>query len=89
MEPVSRRFLRLKAEVRHGFLAVKCENAYQGELRRDENGKFVTTKDDPESHGFGLRQMEALAQRYHSVLDVSCTEDTFTVQTALQLPKEA
>ncbi len=89
VEPASRRFLRLKAEVRHGFLAVKCENSYQGELRRDENGKFVTTKDDPESHGFGLRQMEALAQRYHSVLDVSCTEDTFTVQTALQLPKEA
>lgn len=40
----------------------------------------------PGGHGFGLPKMSAIAEKYHSVLDVRYTQDTFTVQTALSLP---
>lgn len=82
------RFIRFKAGIKNGFLTIKCENRYAGELRRDEKGQLITTKTEHrESHGLGLRQMSAVAERYHSILDISCPEDhIFVVRTALQLP---
>lgn len=83
------RFVHFKAEVKNGFLAVKCENRYAGDLREDGQGRLLTTKPDPQSHGFGLAQMSAVAEKYHSLLDVSHTDDhIFIVQTALNLPQE-
>ena len=73
----------------NGFLAVKCENSYSGKRRQDANGNYITTKNDAETHGFGLKLMSAVAVRYHSMLDIFTSENqTFTVQTALKLPKK-
>lgn len=82
------RYLRLRLSVRGGFLAVCCENAYPGTLRVDEKGRLLTTKEDPQAHGFGISQMTAVAERYHSILDISYTDTVFTVQTALKLPED-
>jgi hypothetical protein len=73
---------------RGGFLAVKCENAFSGALRLDNHGRLLTIKENPETHGFGLKLMSAAAERYHSIMDVSYSDRVFTVQTALQLPKK-
>ena len=48
-----------------------------------------TTKPDPASHGFGLAQMRAIAEKYDSVLSVSWTDAWFTVQTAPQFPEKS
>lgn len=89
VEKPEERFVRFKAEVRNGFLAVKCENRYAGNLEKDEQGQLQTNKPQPDTHGFGLRQMSAIAEKYHSVLDISYTEGhIFTAQTALKLPEK-
>lgn len=81
------RWVRFKAEVKNGFLAVRCQNSYSGTLKEDEKGHLLTTKSDAEIHGFGMLQMSAVAEKYQSLLDVSYSEDgVFTVQTALKLP---
>ena len=73
----------------NGFLAVKCENSYSGKRRQDADGNYLTTKNDAETHGFGLKLMNTVAVRYHSILDIFTSEDRiFTVQTALKLPKK-
>ena len=82
------RFIRLRTSLRKGFLAVYCENSYAGRLSADRNGRLRTTKPEPEAHGFGLALMEQIAEKYHSLLDISYTDTVFTVQTALQLPEE-
>lgn len=84
-----KRFVRFQIETKNGFLAVKCENSYSGKCRQDANGNYITTKNDAETHGFGLKLMSAVAVRYHSMLDIFTSENqTFTVQTALKLPKK-
>ena len=70
------------------FLPVLCENTFDGKVMTDGHGKPQTTKPDPAVHGFGIEQMRAVAEKYGSILDISWTEERFTVQTALQLPKE-
>lgn len=72
-----------KLTLSQGFLAIQCENTFSGELKRDEKGRLLSTKRE-EGHGFGLSQMRAVAEKYHSVLDVSWEEGRFTVQTALK-----
>lgn len=71
-------------KVRQGYLAIRCENSYAGPPVLDEEGQLQSTKAG-EGHGFGLAQMRAIAEKYGSVLDISYTEDRFTVQTALKL----
>ncbi len=84
-----KRFVRIQIETKNGFLAVKCENSYFGKRRQDADGNYITTKNDAETHGFGLKLMSAVAVRYHSILDIFTSENqTFTVQTALKLPKK-
>lgn len=82
------RFIHLRTHIRSGFLAVFCENGYNGCLSIDPSGKLRSTKPELEAHGFGLALMENIAEKYKSILDVSYTDKVFTVQTALKLPKE-
>lgn len=83
-----KRFIRLRSSIRNGFLAVFCENTYNGRLSTDQHGRLRTAKTEPEAHGFGLILMENIAKKYKSLLDVSYTDTVFTVQTALKLPEE-
>lgn len=72
-------------KVKQGYLAVKCENTYAAPLSLDERGQLLTTKADRDGHGFGMAKMQAVAEKYGSVLDVSFTDERFTVQTALKI----
>lgn len=72
-------------KVKQGYLAVKCENTYAGPLPVDENGRLRSAKADYDSHGLGLLQMNSIAKKYGSVLDVSYTGSRFTVQAALKI----
>lgn len=82
------KFIRFQMRAMDEFLPVLCENSFDGRVETDHRGELVTTKPDPASHGFGLAQMRAVAEKYGSVLDVNWTEERFTVQTALQISRE-
>ena len=75
-------------QIKSGFLGVKCENSYAVRPEEDpETGEFRSTKPDAAAHGFGMKQMQIIAEKYQSRLVVSYTGTVFTVQTALKLPE--
>lgn len=83
----SKRFIRFRTELKHGFLAISCTNSCIGNLVREQERMPQSTKADKAIHGYGLKQMNAVAKKYNSIIDITHTEDTFTVQTALQIKK--
>ncbi len=85
VEDAAKRFVSVSLQVNQGFLAVSCSNSYAGGLLLDEKGWPQTTKEDRNSHGFGLKQMESVARKYGSKLELSYDGKVFTVQTALKL----
>ena len=85
VEPPQPREVICTMHVNQGYLAIQCENTYAEPLVLDETGALKTTKPHPESHGFGVAQMKAIAQRHNSVLDIHYTDQRFTVRTALSL----
>lgn len=90
VESPGKRFVRFRTRIKNGYMTVKCENAFEGELKKAPDGQLATTKSDPQAHGFGISQMRTVAEKYHSLLDISCPgEHIFSVQTALKLPVQA
>lgn len=82
------RYIRFHVKAAGGFMAVLCENTFDGRVDTDARGAPRTRKSGDEPHGFGLTQMRAVAEKYGSILDVSWTDTLFTVQTALKLPEK-
>lgn len=89
VEDPKKRFISFKTELKDNFLAIKCENSFTGVLLQDETKRLLTKKENQEAHGFGIKLMSVVAERYNSILDFSYSDDNvFTVQTALQLPNK-
>lgn len=89
VKDADRRSIKFHADVKNGFLSISCKNTFADKPRQDRRGRFLTSKSDDLAHGFGIPQMESVARRYHSVLDISYETDRFfSVQTTLQLPQE-
>lgn len=85
---IEKRHIYIRMIIRHGFLAIQCENSYEGEIRKSKDDTFQSTKNDPSSHGIGLRLMSNIAEKYHSLIHIMYTNDnSFVVQTALQIPQ--
>lgn len=86
VEPPGEREILCRIRLSQSFLAIHCENTYNGTLHMDSEGRPITTKPDQANHGFGLAQMRRVAEKYNSSLNVSHDAGRFTVETALALP---
>jgi len=77
------RLMRLKVEIFEDTgLFVSCANSFAGELKRGEHRELLSTKAG-EGHGFGLKAMHRVAEKYGSVLVVEQEKDMFSVKTYL------
>ena len=74
-ENVSKPEVHLTVRPSRGLILIQCRNPYRGELhsqerwpgRRGRVGKgqdLATTKEDTDNHGFGLKNVQAVAERY-------------------------
>ena len=57
------RLIRLTVEAKKGFVVIGCANTYAG-VRQMEGGLPLTTKADPDSHGFGTLSIRKVAEKY-------------------------
>ncbi len=80
-----RRFVRLNLISKDNFLFVKCENACDESLLKIANGKYKSTKNDMARHGYGLKIIREIAEKYNGILNVQAHNGIFTVTTNLCL----
>lgn len=84
--PPRERAVSVRIKISGDYLALRCQNTFDGKLKRDKNGNLQTTKGDAISHGFGCRQMMKIAEKYQSVVHFDTPEeDVFLAETALLL----
>jgi len=86
-EPEKRR-VTIRIKQRDLALGIYCENTYAEEPLFDQRGRLLSQKTES-GHGLGVIQMERIAKKYHSVMDYSCSENGFVMQTVLFLPHRA
>ncbi len=59
------------------MVIIKTDNFYESELDLDENGLPKTTKDSKEYHGFGMKSIGAITEKYGGNLHITTTKNMF------------
>lgn len=68
----------LKARSVNGHFSYEIVNAKENKVT-ERNGSFETDKEDKGSHGIGLWNVRQIVQKYEGEMDVSYTDETFSV----------
>ncbi len=84
-----KKWLRVSIHIRGAHLYIGVENPRFGPVKyNEETGLCHTTKEDRTIHGYGLKAVQAVAQKYQSELLLEFPDGLFSAATALQMPEE-
>ena len=78
IENEKKRIISLTAGYNNGVLQIHIENYYTGSLNFNDQLP-ATTKADASLHGFGLKSVQMLVEKYNGVLSVEHTDEVFYV----------
>lgn len=81
--------ISVRARADKGMLMLRVINAYAGVRTPHSDGGFHTTKSDHALHGFGLRGMREIANRYGGTLEANAQGGTFELIACLPLQSTA
>lgn len=81
-----KRFISIKARMDKGMLVIHTENFYEGELSF-YSGLPQTTKQDKRYHGFGMKSIRMITEKYGGYLSVKADKGIFTLNILLPVPQ--
>ena len=84
-QPEENRFVRLSVRGMSGFVRIEAENWFTGTLTMD-GGLPVSTKGDETEHGFGMKSIRRIVEKYNGTMSVGAENDLFTVRIILKQP---
>lgn len=82
-----KRLIHVVVSQQKGFLRIRIENCYEGDLHFSD-GKLQTTKQDARYHGFGLKSIESTAEKYGGTAHIKAEDGWFELQVLIPLPSE-
>ena len=66
--------------------SIHIENYFEGEITYDSYGNLMSSKMDKESHGYGVRSMRQIVEKYGGTMTISVDEQTFAVNMLIPIP---
>ena len=82
--PEEKRIIKLAVFSQNDFLLIQVSNYFAGALKY-ENGKLVTSKKDKLNHGYGLKSMRQVAEKYGGSLHVTAEKNWFSLSVIIPL----
>ena len=79
-----KRFVSLTVRQKGLFLAIHIENYFEGELQI-QDGLPVTQKADGDYHGYGLKSVRRIAQKYGGEMDIAVQDSLFQVDILIPM----
>lgn len=83
-----KRLIHVSVSAQKGFLMIRFENYYEGELKYEESLP-ITTKKDTRYHGYGLKSIRYAAQKYGGAVSISHQKNWFELQILMPLLAES
>lgn len=84
-----RRSIGIDVRMVAGMARIHVENSFVGGLEMGSDGLPRTSKGDTLNHGFGMRSMRAVADRYGGTLTTRVVGDVFHLNVLLPVPEGA
>lgn len=81
-----KRFISLSVYTRGNIVSINENNYFEGSLLLDDDGLPLTTKRDKDYHGFGIKSVKTIAEKYGGMLSLSAEENVFNLNIILPLP---
>ena len=78
IQEVSKRQISLKARFDKGYFSYEISNSKKNTVTVKKD-HFLTEKADKTTHGFGVQNVRDMVSKYEGEMDISYTEDRFTV----------
>jgi len=88
IEDEEQRIIFLNVRTQLGMVVIHVENNYQGELDFAD-GLPRTTKGDELYHGFGVRSIQMVAEKYKGHVAVLAHDGIFNLNITIPIPEEA
>lgn len=86
IENPEKRIITLTVRESMNMVLMHVDNEYTGEIRMD--GELPrSTKGDDRNHGFGMRSMSLIAEKYKGTLSVAVSDNIFNVNVLIPVPK--
>lgn len=63
----------------NSFVSIVVSNYYEGEIKRGQDGLIETTKGNKDFHGYGLKSIRYIVDKYQGDIDISFSEHIFTL----------
>lgn len=82
-----KRIISLTIEAKGDFLCIQTNNYFEGNLKIT-NGIPETTKQEKKYHGFGIKSMQHIVEKYNGILQTNFNEDIFILQIVIPIPEE-
>jgi sensor histidine kinase regulating citrate/malate metabolism len=83
--PEEKRLIKLAVYSQNGFVLIQVANYYANTLCY-EDGNLVTSKTDKHNHGFGLKSIRQVAEKYGGTLHVTTDNNWFSLSVIVPIP---
>ena len=81
-----RRVVGLKINKAKGMVSVNVKNSFEGTLDFDEHGHPKTTKEDSAYHGYGIKSIAYIVEKYGGNLSIAVKENVFNLNILFSPP---
>lgn len=76
----------LKLCKRNDYIVLICENTYKEELRKNILG-FLTTKENKKEHGYGIKIIKSISDKYSGEMNIQAKNGSFKVIMVFNIKK--
>ena len=85
--PPETRFIHLSVHGTNQLLLIHAENHFEGELEL-KNGLPSTTKVEKEYHGYGMKSIKNIVEKYSGTFTITTEDDLFQIDIMLPIPSK-
>ncbi len=85
VDETEQRTVAVEVRNRHGAAFIQIENYYAQPVRL-QDGLPLTTKPDAENHGYGLKSIRSITERYGGVMDIAAEDNIFRLNILIPIP---
>lgn len=86
-EGSDKRILSMNISARGQFLCIQVCNYFEGSLKL-EGGVPVSSKEDPYYHGYGIKSMRMIAEKYKGTMEMGTDGTMFILEIVIPIPRK-
>ena len=84
LDDKDKKVISLNIKENAGFIYIEENNYYTGEIKKVD-GQFVTSKEDTNHHGFGIKSIKHIIKKYNGVATLNTENNIFSLRILIPI----